>query len=278
MTAEPVRHQRSEGSIHLSMGPRGIVRLREAHAAKVRIPFGVPEAILINTGGGLAGGDHFSFDITAEENTTLTVTSQTAERVYRSLGPAAQVDVTLTARDGARLMWLPQETILFDGAALSRTITADLAVSARFLAVESVILGREAMGEHVQEARLTDRWRIHHHNGMRQMRVFGRQHQTEHAPQRVTHQNHGACVRGHQRLGKGFDLFHQMRPVAGHRVGGVVTDFFQGVYLQTTAAQFVQHDVVGAGRKTVAVEKKYQWSSCWNGLEYGSCHVSFFKA
>jgi urease accessory protein len=57
-------------------------------------------------------------------------------------------------------MWLPQETILFDGAALSRTITADLAVSARFLAVESVILGREAMGEHVQEARLTDRWRI----------------------------------------------------------------------------------------------------------------------
>jgi urease accessory protein len=160
MTAEPVRHQRSEGSIHLSMGPKGIVRLREAHAAKVRIPFGVPEAILINTGGGLAGGDHFSFDITAEENTTLTVTSQTAERVYRSLGPAAQVDVSLTARDGARLMWLPQETILFDGAALSRTITADLAVSARFLAVESVILGREAMGEHVQEARLTDRWRI----------------------------------------------------------------------------------------------------------------------
>ena len=155
MTAEPVRHQRSEGSIHLSMGPRGIVRLREAHAAKVRIPFGVPEAILINTGGGLAGGDRFSFDITADADTTLTVTSQTAERVYRSLGPSAQVDVTLSARDGARLMWLPQETILFDGAALSRKISADLAVSARFLAVESVILGREAMGESVQEAQLT---------------------------------------------------------------------------------------------------------------------------
>ena len=160
MTAAPVRHQRSEGSIHLSMGPRGIVRLREAHAAKVRIPFGVPEAILINTGGGLAGGDRFSFDITAEQDTTLTVTSQTAERVYRSLGPSAQVDVALTARDGACLMWLPQETILFDGAALSRTITADLAASARFLAVESMILGREAMGESVQEAQLTDRWRI----------------------------------------------------------------------------------------------------------------------
>ena len=158
--AEPVRHQRSEGSIHLTMGPQGIVRLREAHAAKVRIPFGVPEAILINTGGGLAGGDRFSFDITAEADTALTVTSQAAERVYRSLGPAAQVSVTLTARDGASLMWLPQETILFDGAALSRTITADLAASARFLAVESVILGRAAMGETVLEAQLTDRWRI----------------------------------------------------------------------------------------------------------------------
>lgn len=160
MTAEPVRHQRSEGAIHLVMGPHGILRLREAHAAKVRIPFGVPEAILINTGGGLAGGDRFSFDITAERDTPLSVTSQAAERVYRSLGPAAQVDVSLTAHDGARLMWLPQETILFDGAALERAITAELAPGAHLLAVESVILGREASGETVAEARLTDRWRI----------------------------------------------------------------------------------------------------------------------
>ena len=69
MTAEPVRHQRSEGAILLSMGPKGILRLREAHAAKVRIPFGGREAILINTGGGLAGGDRFTFDITAEADT-----------------------------------------------------------------------------------------------------------------------------------------------------------------------------------------------------------------
>ena len=57
-------------------------------------------------------------------------------------------------------MWLPQETILFDGAALTRRIHADLAGDARFLAVESVILGREAMGETVRQARLHDRWRI----------------------------------------------------------------------------------------------------------------------
>jgi len=157
---EPIRYQRSEGSVHLAVGTRGILRLREAHAAKVRMPFGVPEAILINTGGGLAGGDRFSFDITAEDLASLTVTSQAAERVYRTLGPAAEVEVTLTAKDHARLMWLPQETILFDGAALTRRLTAALSPSARFLAVESIILGREAMGEQVAQARLADRWRI----------------------------------------------------------------------------------------------------------------------
>jgi urease accessory protein len=160
MSAEPIRHQRSEGEVLISMGPQGLKRLREAHAAKLRIPAGSHEAILINTGGGLAGGDRFAFTITAEQNAKLTVTSQAAERVYRSLGPAADVEVRLAAEAGATLMWLPQETILFDGAALTRRITADLARDARFLAVESVILGREAMGESVRQARLHDRWRI----------------------------------------------------------------------------------------------------------------------
>lgn len=158
--SQTVRHQRSVGEVMLVMGPQGIVRLREAQAAKVRVPFGSGEAILINTGGGLAGGDRFSFDITAAAGTRLSVTSQAAERVYRTLGPDAEVDVRLTVEDGATLMWLPQESILFDGAALSRRITAELAGSARLLAVESVILGREAMGETVASARLADRWRI----------------------------------------------------------------------------------------------------------------------
>jgi urease accessory protein len=158
--AEPIRHQRSEGEVLLSMGAHGLKRMREAHAAKVRMPQGSHEAILINTGGGLAGGDRFTFTITAEEKARLTVTSQAAERVYRSLGPAADVEVRLAAHAGATLMWLPQETILFDGAALHRRITAELAADAQLLAVESVILGREASGETVRHASLQDRWRI----------------------------------------------------------------------------------------------------------------------
>ena len=152
--------QRSEGAIRLTMGAHGLKRLREAHAAKARLPPGSHEAILINTGGGLAGGDRFTFDIAAEDQARLTVTSQAAERVYRTLGPPAEVDVTLRAGEGARLMWLPQETILFEGASIARRITADLAAGSRFLAVESIILGRAAMGETVTRVSLSDRWRI----------------------------------------------------------------------------------------------------------------------
>ena len=160
MTGQDIRHQRAEGEVVLAMGAGGLTRLREAHAAKVRLPARGHEAILINTGGGLAGGDRFSFDITAEEGARLTVTSQAAERVYRSLGADAEVAVKLSAWRGAQLMWLPQETILFDGARLSRRIDADLAPEARLLAVESIILGREAAGETIRHAALHDRWRV----------------------------------------------------------------------------------------------------------------------
>ena len=161
MTAEAaIKHQRSEGGIVLSVDALGLRRMRESGAAKVRLPRGSAEAILINTGGGLAGGDCFSFDITVEAHGKLSVTSQAAERVYRTLGPAARVGMKLKAAAGASLSWLPQETILFDGASLSRSIAADIAGDARFLAVESVILGREASGETVSHASLRDRWRI----------------------------------------------------------------------------------------------------------------------
>ena len=158
--AEAIRHQRSEGSVTLRVGRRGLVRMREAGAAKVRFPFGGNEAILINTSGGLAGGDYLSFDIGAEQGAHLTVTTQAAERAYRSLGAAAEIDVKLSGAADATLCWLPQEMILFDGASLWRNIDVDLGTGARFLAVESVILGRMAMGETVTHASLRDRWRI----------------------------------------------------------------------------------------------------------------------
>ena len=100
MMAAPIRHQRSEGDILLTMGERGLTGCAKPMPRRCAFHTGSHEAILINTGGGLAGGDRFAFTITAEEKSRLTVTSQAAERVYRSLGPAADVDVTLAARRG----------------------------------------------------------------------------------------------------------------------------------------------------------------------------------
>lgn len=152
--------QRAFGSVHIRMERTGPAILREEGAAKCRLPRGSTEAILINTSGGLAGGDRAEIRGEAGAGATLTLTTQAAERVYRTLGPPADLSVSLVAEAGATLHWMPQETILFEGASLARTITVDLAPGAAFVAVEPMILGRHAMGEQLEAVSLCDRWFI----------------------------------------------------------------------------------------------------------------------
>jgi urease accessory protein len=153
--------QRSTGRIDLALGAHGVERLRQEGAAKLRLPPGSTQAILINTGGGLVGGDCFSHTVSVSGGAHLTVTGQAAERCYRSLGPPAVVESRLQVGEGSSLFWLPQETIVFDRAGLQRTITAQIAPGARFLGLESLVLGRAAMGEVITSADLVERWRIH---------------------------------------------------------------------------------------------------------------------
>lgn len=152
--------QRSIGEVKLRLESHGVTRLREAGALKVRIPRASSEAILINTGGGIAGGDAFAFDIGVGDNARLTVTSQAAERVYRTLGPVASIKTSLHAGTGSTLLWLPQETIIYDGAALARDYSVQLEPSAAFLAVEPIVFGRREMGETIETLQLNDNWRI----------------------------------------------------------------------------------------------------------------------
>jgi urease accessory protein len=132
-------------------------------AAKIRLPntFDASlEAVLINTAGGLTGGDALRWQMRAAAGTRLVLTTPACERIYKSTGPDARIATSLVAGPGAWLEWLPQETILFERARLSRTIDVELAPDSRFLAVEAVILGRAAMGEAARDIRLSDRWRI----------------------------------------------------------------------------------------------------------------------
>jgi urease accessory protein len=139
-------------------------RVHEAGSLRVRFPNaerrGALEAVLVNTAGGMAGGDRFAIDIEVGAGAALTVTTAAAEKVYRSLGPDTSVEVKLEVGAGGALAWLPQETILFDQVRLARTIDVDLARGARLLLAEAIVFGRSAMGEAVQSGRCFDRWRV----------------------------------------------------------------------------------------------------------------------
>ena len=119
------------------------------------------QAVFLNTAGGLTGGDAMRIDVTAGQGAHVVLSSQAAERAYRAQpGQTARMEVTLDVGPGGRIDWLPQETILFDAAALNRKLTVHLAADATALLVEPVIFGRTAMGEVVHDLHFTDQWRV----------------------------------------------------------------------------------------------------------------------
>jgi urease accessory protein len=158
---------RAVGRIALSAkfadGATRRARTHEQGALLVRCP-GPParelEAMIVNTAGGMAGGDRFELDLAVGPGARLLVTSAAAEKVYRTLGAETTITARLDVAAGGELAWLPQETILFDQARLRRTIDVDLAADARLLLVEAVIFGRSGMGESVAGGSLVDRWRV----------------------------------------------------------------------------------------------------------------------
>jgi urease accessory protein len=137
--------------------------LQESGSLRVRFPSPEGEglsAVLINTAGGIAGGDCFEIDISAGEGSRLTLTTAAAEKVYRAQNARSQLDITLTAASHAHLAWLPQETILFDRARLSRRLQVELADTSSLVLCEIVVFGRAAMGERMRHGEFIDRWRV----------------------------------------------------------------------------------------------------------------------
>ncbi|MER2604823.1 MAG: urease accessory protein UreD [Siculibacillus sp.] len=173
VAAEPLPQlQRARGraavGFALRDGATRLERLFQEGQAKIRLPKvhggEAPTAVLINTGGGIAGGDRIEWEARFGAGARAAVTSQAAERVYRSSptdgGLSGEIHTRLTVEAGARAEWLPQETILFDRAALSRTLEVDVAADASALMVEAIVFGRTASGEEVESCRLVDRWRV----------------------------------------------------------------------------------------------------------------------
>lgn len=144
---------------------RSVLRnLRQAGSMKLLFPRGHDtslQAVLVNTAGGITGGDQFIVSASAEPDTELTLTTQAAERAYRAQpGKPGRIRNRLKIAARARLSWLPQETILYNGCALDRNLHVDLAPTGQLLLCETLIFGRIAMGETLTQATLKDRIEI----------------------------------------------------------------------------------------------------------------------
>lgn len=160
--APATNRARGSGMLHVRTrdGATVLRDLRQSGSAKLLFPRTSGQslqAVWLNTAGGITGGDRFTLDATVDTGARLTLTTQAAERVYRA-APGAPGHVTnrIVARDKAQVVWLPQETILFDSGALNRSLSVDMAENARVLACETLVFGREAMGEDVTTLALWD--------------------------------------------------------------------------------------------------------------------------
>lgn len=160
---------RARGTLRLVAKRRdsasAIADLRQEGSLKALFPHrrgDALQAVFLNTAGGLTGGDRMMVEVIAQEQAHIVMSSQAAERAYRAQpGQVARSELRLTACRSARIDWIPQETILFDGASIDRRLRVDLAQDATALIVEPLVFGRAAMGEAVCRLHFTDHWRVY---------------------------------------------------------------------------------------------------------------------
>ena len=121
----------------------------------------IKECVVINTAGGITGGDKFECSIEAAEESSIVVTTQASEKIYKASNGSAEVEATFFVRKNSKLLWLPQDTILFSKSDLSRKITIRIEDNSEFLAFDQIVLGRSAMGENIKKSNFNDNWKIY---------------------------------------------------------------------------------------------------------------------
>ncbi|MEL7429725.1 MAG: urease accessory protein UreD [Pseudomonadota bacterium] len=137
--------------------------LYQQGSAKIRFPKSYTESVetvLINTAGGLTGGDRLDWNLSLGTGSKVVATTQACEKSYRSTSGAAKITTSIVMADDTSLHWLPQETILYEGSRLARSFSVEMGGNAEFLGLECLVLGRDAMGEKISNVAFHDRWRI----------------------------------------------------------------------------------------------------------------------
>lgn len=145
-------------------GPARLRHLYQRNPLRVLFPTPAPAdspvAALVTTSGGLVAGDRLDVTVTAGAGCALVVTAQAAEKVYRSTGADCRLSVLLRAEEGAFLEYLPQETILFEGARMRRLTGIERQAGARVMAGEFLVFGRAARGEKMRTGLVRDAWEV----------------------------------------------------------------------------------------------------------------------
>lgn len=139
-----VFERRGESTRLTQCAHRGPLRLQKA-----LYPEG-PElchAIVLHPPAGVAGGDLLEICVEVGDGAQALLTTPGASKWYRSAGLQAEQSVTLKVGAGGTAEWLPQESIVFDGARATMRMMVELAAGARYLSVETLCLGRRARGE-----------------------------------------------------------------------------------------------------------------------------------
>lgn len=154
-----------QGSLQLKFalrhGKTQLIHAQGQAPLKIQRPFypegAVCHGVVLHTAGGIVGGDGLTQHIHLEPNTQALLTTAAASKVYRSSGKLARQLVEIKVEAGAVLEWLPQETIIFNGAQYRQDLRVELGLGASWLGWEITRLGRSARGEVFEQGD----WRSH---------------------------------------------------------------------------------------------------------------------
>ena len=143
-------------------GPGGQTLAHDRHEGPLRVlrplhPEGprVCHHVLVHPPGGIVGGDELDIDVALEAHTHVLITTPGATRFYRSAGPRATQHARITLAQGARLEWLPLESIAYSGCEAHNSLCAELAAGAEMIGWDVLALGLPEAGQAYSAGRYT---------------------------------------------------------------------------------------------------------------------------
>lgn len=157
----------AELDLHFERSGARTVLARRRHVGPLQVqrPF-YPEGAdtchvyLLHPPGGVVGGDQLRIGINVAAGAQALLTIPAAGKWYRSAGRLATLDQHMNVAADAALEWLPQESIVFDGAHVATSTRVELADTAKFLGWELLCLGRPAAAELFTQGALRQRFEV----------------------------------------------------------------------------------------------------------------------